>query len=191
MQWSKLKARAESRFCDSLRGRLELHSTCYRGTHDGEGRAWLTFDKQELFSACTLIWRRREAMLARELQLAAGCTDYTDPAQLPGYRAAYQAANERLSRVGIHGQYQFYGALKEVLDLSIEDALVSTNDLVRAFALVDRRLGKRRLARLSIGDGDHPLVRRLYEIRMAVEGPITPGERSPVVDPDDVPAGSP
>jgi hypothetical protein len=169
MQWSRLKALVESRLCDSLRGRLELHSTRYRGTHDDEGRAWITLDRKEIFSACSLTGWAEEARVARQLQAAGNCLDYRDPQQLPGYREACRQACEIVQRQGIHTQYQFYRALNDSLNLSVEDALASPNGLIRAFAIVDKRLGKRRLAQVVIGRDEHPLVRRLYEIRRLVE----------------------
>jgi hypothetical protein len=169
MRWSKLKALAESRFCDPLRGRLELRSTRYRGTHDQEGRAWITLDKEEVFSACTLTGWAAKARLAREIQTANNCRDFSDPEQYPGYRQAYEQAGAVVAEHGIFTQYQFYAALEEWLNHSLEEALVSPDPLVRAFALLDRRLGQRRLSRLVVGSAEHPLVRRLYHLRLECE----------------------
>lgn len=48
------KKRVGSFFHDSVKGRLELRSTNYRGAHDEEGRGYITFDKREVWSMCTL-----------------------------------------------------------------------------------------------------------------------------------------
>src|SRR5687767_11821499 len=143
MQWSRLKSLVESRFCDALRGRLELRSTRYRGTHDDEGRAWITFDKKEVFSACSLTGWAEEARVARKLQAANRCLDYTDPQQYSGYREAYERAGEIVQGRGIFTQFQFYDALNSYLNLSVEDALASPEAVIRALSMVDRRLGKR------------------------------------------------
>jgi hypothetical protein len=47
MQWSKRKKRAESFFAESVQGRLELRSTHYRGTHDEEGRGYITLIRKK------------------------------------------------------------------------------------------------------------------------------------------------
>jgi hypothetical protein len=57
MQWSKIKSRAESFICDSLKGRIEFFSTWYRDSgKDHIGRATILLDKKEVFEADT--WKR-------------------------------------------------------------------------------------------------------------------------------------
>jgi hypothetical protein len=57
MQWSKIKSRAESFICDSLKGRIEFFSTWYRNSgKDHIGRATILLDKNEIFEADT--WKR-------------------------------------------------------------------------------------------------------------------------------------
>jgi hypothetical protein len=41
---------------------------------------------------------------------------------------------------------------------------------VRALAIIDRRVGKRRLRMLEVGPLEHPLVRQLYQLRCEAEG---------------------
>jgi hypothetical protein len=55
--------------------------------------------------------------------------------------------------------------LRAYLDLAIDEALVSENPFIRAFAIIDRRVGKRRLQKLRIEDEEHSLVRAFYELR--------------------------
>jgi hypothetical protein len=40
---------------------------------------------------------------------------------------------------------------------------------VQALAMFDRRVGKRRLAKMSV-ENEHPLVRKFYELRCQAEG---------------------
>jgi hypothetical protein len=47
MQWSQMKKQVESFFAPSVAGRVELRSTSYRRSHDGEGRVWITLDGEE------------------------------------------------------------------------------------------------------------------------------------------------
>jgi hypothetical protein len=65
MQWSRLKKQVESRFAPSVAGRVELRTTNYRHVHDGEGRGWITIDKEEVHNFCTLkYWVERNLLLA-------------------------------------------------------------------------------------------------------------------------------
>jgi hypothetical protein len=58
--------------------------------------------------------------------------------------------------------------LEGYLSLTIEDALASPNPLLRALAMCDRRVGKRRLRSFEMRD-EHPLVRELFAARCACE----------------------
>ena len=72
---------------------------------------------------------------------------------------------------GTFDQKVFYEAFGIFDNQSIEKSLVSENPLVRIFALLDRRLGKRRL--LALEESMEPeldWVRAFYVIRMQAEG---------------------
>ena len=55
------------------------------------------------------------------------------------------------------------------LDLSIDDASKSENPIIRGFAMLDRRFGKRRLCNFDLTK-EHPLVSQFYRFRCHVEG---------------------
>jgi hypothetical protein len=65
---------------------------------------------------------------------------------------------------------EFEQALGSMLSLSVNAMLVSENEVLRALAMLDRRLGKRRLRTLHLGDDEHPLVRLFYGLRCEAEG---------------------
>lgn len=60
--------------------------------------------------------------------------------------------------------------LEQYLTLTVETALVSPSPLIRALAVLDRRLGKRRLRALAFPPDEHPLVRAMFALRCDVEG---------------------
>ena len=63
---------------------------------------------------------------------------------------------------------EFAGALRQYRSLPIGDALVSCNPLVRMFAILDRRVGKRTLARQNLL-AQPPWLQGLYQLRMDAE----------------------
>ena len=72
---------------------------------------------------------------------------------------------------GTFDQRVFYEAFGIFDNQSIEKSLVSENPLVRIFALLDRRLGKRRLLALEESmEQELDWVRAFYVIRMQAEG---------------------
>lgn len=74
-------------------------------------------------------------------------------------------------RLGIFDQRCFYNAFAEFDQQSIEMSLKSENLIVRIFAVLDRRVGKRRLALMKETIAEEPdTFREFYAIRMKAEG---------------------
>ncbi|MGR3795424.1 SF0329 family protein [Vannielia sp. SX4] len=165
MKWSKLKQRAEAQFADSLRGRIEVWTTRYRGSHDQVGESWITVDGKRIFSAGTLrfwaqYWDARAGLRA---------TQSNEPTTLDEMFARERAIEVSLAEEGVLGTWNFNEALFDLLNISIEDAMHSEDMIVRAFGMLDRRLGKRRLRALDVRE-ESPLVQLLYAIRCEAEG---------------------
>jgi hypothetical protein len=57
------------------------------------------------------------------------------------------------------------GSIHEYPSLSLAEALESDDFVHRALAMLDRRLGQRRLASLELRADEHPLVSQLLEFR--------------------------
>lgn len=155
MRWSKLKQVCKARMAPALAGRVELHATRYTGAgaHDQQGRGWITVDRVEVASFCDLATNVR----------------YMQPQQAEP-SASHDTRTARLQAEGVHSRLEFYGILQRWLDLPVAAILTSNNVLLRAMAMTDQRLGKRRLRRLQEQMADeHPLVQRLYTLRCEVE----------------------
>ena len=158
MRWSKLKQLVEDRMADSLQRRVEVHNARYRHAHDGEGRGWITVDKREVANMC-------------EGRFWVHYKDYVrDEAH---YYAQHEEITAMLHELGILTRAEFDDALWQSLSLSIDDALRSGDVVIRAFAMLDSRLGKRRLRTMHLSDDAHPLMRQFYDLRCEAEG-ITP-----------------
>ena len=72
-----------------------------------------------------------------------------------------------------YGQFDqrcFYSAFHEFDNQSIEQSLASEDMLVRIFAILDKRTGKRRLEKMSLSISDEPEIFQLfYDIRIKAE----------------------
>ena len=67
--------------------------------------------------------------------------------------------------------WEFADALKTFRNQPIELSVQSGNPIIRMFAIVDRRVGKRTLMKLRDSVGDQPeWLRKLYTTRMNAEG---------------------
>ena len=146
MKWSKLKSLVEARFAPSVKKRLAINSTRYGNCTCG--RAWITLDGKEIANFCT-----------RAYHLVEG--GYVDPAT--------RRTNETLVDFGeLSRQNAYESCWAFVHDLSIEDALQDSDPLIQTLAVLDSRLGKRRISQIDI-ETLHPLARRLFEVRAEAE----------------------
>ncbi len=146
MQWSKLKSRVKALICIELRDRIDFHLTSYRESHDGADKVWITVDGQRVFSCkhYPREWTEAEAYHG-------------------GLRG--EQVEESLKAREIHGPGDFGNAMRAYLDMPVGEALKSSDHLVKAFALVDRRVGKRTIEKLEISDEEHTLVKAFYGLR--------------------------
>lgn len=64
----------------------------------------------------------------------------------------------------------FYDSVADYLALAATAAVRSPDPVVRALAMIDRRVGKRTLTSHELDGEPHPLVRRFRELRCLAEG---------------------
>lgn len=158
--WSRIRQKLEQEYlAPSLRGRLTYFVTAYHGTHDSdEGRAAVRLDGAEIlksnyFDRMAAQWQHYYA---------------ADKAQRD-HGAWRQSALDAL-RDGTFYQADFYRAFAEFDSQPIAESLVSENAIVRMFALLDRRTGKRRLEALRDTMRTEPQwLQMIYHIRLEAE----------------------
>ena len=154
MKWSKLKQQVEARFADSVRTHAAIHITRYGpGVSSTMTRGWLTWDGAEVLSFSTIAWLQAErAVVANQPDSGA-----------PG------AIHDQLQQDGIFSRFGLTDASETYLSLSIDAAISSPDHLIRAVAMFDRRMGKRRLQQMGIDETTHPFVKQLYDLRCRAE----------------------
>jgi hypothetical protein len=160
MKWSKLKSVTEQRFADSVRGRVELWTTAYRKPNSTKGRGWITINGDELVNFATPVtWRRFGAYFHE--------SSNTDCLKHPAI-SDEERNDGNLAEDGEFSRFDLHLACWEMLSLSLEEALKCDNPLIKALAMLDARLGKRRLAELN-ETGEHPLVACFLRYRKNAE----------------------
>lgn len=153
--WSGTRKKLEEDYlCPTLRGRVRYFAATYRESHDREGRAAILVDGVEV--------------------LKSNYFEYDGTFWHTYYHSEEKdacAVERFVLDEGLFDQRVFYAAFQEFDNQSIEASLSSENPIVRIFALLDRRLGKRRLAALE-GAMEQELdwVRPFYLLRVEAEG---------------------
>ncbi|WP_251316592.1 SF0329 family protein [Flintibacter muris] len=160
--WSGTRKKLEEDYlCPALRGRVRYFATTYRESHDQEGRAAILVDGVEI--------------------LKSNYYDYDGTFWSMYYRSEEEpsAIQQTVLDQGLFDQYVFYNAFHEFDNQSIEASLTSRTPLVRVFALLDRRVGKRRLAALEdTMEQELDWVCPFYRLRMEAEGLKFGGNRN-------------
>ncbi len=144
MRWSKLKMLTEARFAESVKKRLTINSTRYGNCHCGH--AWLSLDGEIVANFCTRAYYNR-------------LNDLQDEKTIPHYK------NQAVEYGEMSRQDVYQACWTFVHELSIEQALASDNPLIQSLAVVDGRLGKKRLLALE-DQALHPLAKKLLRLRL-------------------------
>ena len=130
--WSNIRNKLENVYlADSLKGRIQYFTTTYRGCHDCEGRASIRLDDEEILKSSYF-----DKVSAHSKIYYSHSADW---------ESAYLLAEAQ----GCFDQRNFYQAFQEFDNQSIQKSLQSESLLVRIFAILDRRTGKRTLLALE------------------------------------------
>lgn len=158
--WSGMRKKLEREYlAESLRGHIQYYATSYRKSHDHEGRAAIRYDGKEIIKGC--YWNNwmkaglfpRDEKWERRMAME---NAYMDDVAL---------------KLGVFDQRCFYRAFEEFEHQSIEESLVSNNLIIRIFAILDRRIGKRRLLLMQETINDEPeIFQEFFAIRAKAEG---------------------
>lgn len=158
--WSKIKIKLENEYlADSLKGRIHYFATSYNKYPDHEGRAAILLDGKQIVSGSYCEQWSKAQLLPR---------DETLETRL---RYEFPYMDNTAVKYGQFDQRCFYSAFYEFDNQSIEKSLYSENMLIRIFAILDRRIGKRRLRNLKETISSEPDIFQLfYNIRIEAEG---------------------
>ena len=161
MPWSKIKHRLENEFlAPSLRGRVTYFATSYSKCPDHESRAAVRVDSVEVFKSSYYEKMMLHSQKLHELNEGGR-----------GYMESWMQAFDEAEKAGGFDQRWFYQAFDTFVSQPIEESLKSEFPLVRIFAILDRRTGKRRLA--AMADEMRiapPFIQVFYRLRCEAEG---------------------
>lgn len=187
MAWSKMKQLLESFLCPALIGRVEYRATSYRYLPDKAGQCYIAVDKKNVFNmsdAATLIkWYQTEQEIKNDPDVQISISNEEIEAirkeskgTIPEDRLMVIARNRRISEHAKEllaaqlalSKSDFNAAANKFLSISIEESLECNDILLNILALIDRRVGKKRL--LSMKERmrlKHPIVQYFYELRLS------------------------
>ena len=161
--WSNLKKQMNDLLCDSLKDRITYFYTRYHKDSGSFGRATINLDKSELIA---FSWDVGIDVQWEDEYNA--CLENPDVDQVTIHNTLM---NEKWMQQGTLCHHDFLEAVTTYLKIDITTALNSDNYILRVFAYMDRRVGKRTL--IKIKDDAEVLpewVKQFYRIRCEAEG---------------------
>jgi hypothetical protein len=174
MRWTKTKMLIENLICKKLKKRLKVNATSYNTSLGEHRRIWITLDNKEIFNASSAHFLNAHDKLWEEARNRTSkpfpdCLYECFP-ELFGKVNDLDYSMMILEQRNIFSVNRVYDSLVQYSNFSIEDALISQDVIVQALALIDKRLGKRRLENLEFNSDTHPLVIKFFQIRCEGEG---------------------
>ena len=159
--WSGLNKQLHDMLCDELRDRITYFLTRYHEVHNAYGRASVRLDGRELVCFHWMNMYRQESDIHNEWPRT-GRYDPWDP-----------ALKDHWDADGTYCEWDFLNAALTYLQTPIRDALASDDSLIRLFAILDRRVGKRTLRTIAAEKAfmDYPdWVKQFYLLRLETSG---------------------
>lgn len=158
--WSGIRKKLEMEYlAESLRGHIQYYATSYSKSPDHEGRAAIRYDGKEIIKGCYWNnWMKADQFPKDE--------KYKTRLEIDN---AYM--DDTALKLGVFDQRCFYRAFAEFDNQDIETSLKSEDLIVKIFAVLDRRVGKRKLAMIKEIIAEEPdTFREFYTIRAKAEG---------------------
>ncbi len=158
--WSKIRYKLENEYlADSLKGRIRYFATSYSKCPDHEGRASILLDGKQIISGSYCEQWSKAALLPKDETLE------------KRLHFEFPFMDNTALKYGQFDQRCFYSAFYEFDNQSISESFSSENLIIRIFAVLDRRIGKRTLCNLKETILNEPEIFQIfYHIRIEAEG---------------------
>ncbi|WP_068614576.1 SF0329 family protein [Paenibacillus tuaregi] len=185
MSWSKLKQQLEGFLSPALKEKVEYRAQGYRYLADKPGICYIMVDNKNVLNmsdkASFIRWYQTELEIKNdpdiqipvthdEIEAVRKASKGTVPEDrlivIARSRKSSEHAKELLSAQASLSKSNFVVVANQFLSTSIEESIESKDIVLNVLALVDRRMGKKRIVNMSEQMKlKHPIVQYFYELR--------------------------
>lgn len=157
--WTDLNRQLCDLLCDECKGHLSYFLTRYHKVHNSYGRAAIRYDNRELVCFSWIAMNHQEYDI-HEVWEETGVWDDRN-----------LDLKKKWDENATYYDMDFLSAATSFLQMPIIDALYSDNYIIRIFAILDRRIGKRTLYKIKEEGSyqSYPLwVKQFYDLRLGM-----------------------
>lgn len=185
MIWSKMKPLLENFLAPALAGRVGYLSTSYRYSPDKNGQCCIAVDNKKIFNmkdgTTGMKWYQSEQDIKNDAAVViplseaeienirketGGKVPEERLAVIAGDRKLLAYAKETMAAQVALSKSDFYKTADVFLSQPIENSLASKDILLNCLALLDRRVGKKRIMDMEQSvKRKHPIVQYFYALR--------------------------
>ncbi|WP_310831359.1 SF0329 family protein [Paenibacillus pedocola] len=185
MSWSKLKQQLEGFLSPALHGRVEYRAPGYRYLPDKSGICYISVDKKNILNMSDktnpIRWYQTELQIKNDPDIQILITNDDIEAVRAGTKGpvpedrlivmarshkSTEHAKDLMSAQAALSKSNFNAQANKFLTTPIEESLESDDILMNVLALVDKRVGKKRILSMAQKmELKHPVVRYFYELR--------------------------
>lgn len=186
MVWNKVKQQLEGFITPSLQGIVEYRASGYRYTQEKNANCYITVNKVEVFnskeSELGITWYQNEQEIKNDKSIHLYVTEkdidlvrQQSANKIPEDRLEVIAKGHKLSQYAREvlsaqqdlSKTDFQKMGNMFLTTSIDDCLESDDIILNVLAIIDRRVGKKRLQKMKdIIAMKHPVVNYFYNLRL-------------------------
>ncbi len=173
--WSGIRKKLENEYlAQSLKGHVQYFVTAYSKCPDHEGRVAVRYDKKEIFRTNNFEGYWNECTIRYKL--------FGNNENM-SWDECCSAAKKQAAGSGKFEKCEFLNAFAEFDNQSIERSLNSDNAIVRMFALLDKRVGKRRLIAMKDKmQNEQGWIKCFYILRMTAENLLSENEKESLME---------
>lgn len=188
MAWSKIRQQLDNFLYPGLKGILVYGATGYCYASDKSGMNYITINKKNIFNmndtTTTIKWYQTEQEIKNDKNILLPISNeeieairFETKDTVPEDRLIIMARNKKIVIYAKElliaqsnlSKSNFQVVTNLFLSTSIEDSLESSDILLNILALVDRRVGKKRLLKMSDTIKlKHPVVQYFYNLRRSL-----------------------
>lgn len=173
--WSSIRKRLEQDLlCEKLHGRVQYFRTIYHGAPDEYGRFAVRVDGEEIFQANPYnVYNYSQIAWNIKKERGISPREWTGKEML--YDAVISSAEDEARMIsvndGIVASFDIPFIIQKYLNQDIQKSITDEDPLIRMFAILDRRVGKRTLRGIAKTVPDQPeWLHKFYKLRLDAEG---------------------